>query len=394
MAAPDLELRDLTDADIADVFLLNRRAFGFPATERPLPEHLSGPVHGAFVGGRLVGAAFDLEDQQWWGGRLLAAADLAGVAVAPELRGQGVARALIARLLAHARERGAAVSALFPTVATVYRSLGWVSAGSLDTIALPTATLPHGPLPAGVSVREGSGADLPAMDEVYRRIAVAGNGMLSHTVKRFELPPGELPRGVDGVTLALTGDEVTGYCWWSRGANYGRNSVLSVSYLIAADTASARALVSVLHSWHTVTPVLHLELLGGDAIADVLPLELGAPEDVHRWMHRPVDLVAAVQGRGWPIGARGRAVFAIEDSLAPWNSGTWALDIGDGGGQLKRTTDDTSVTLTVAGFASLYCGLTNAESLRLAGHVSGPHDDAAALDVLATSAPPRLIDDF
>jgi hypothetical protein len=32
--------------------------------------------------------------------------------------------------------------------------------------------------------------------------------------------------------------------------------------------------------------------------------------------------------------------------------------------------------------------------LRQVGHVTGPTADAVALDVLATSAPPRLLDSF
>jgi predicted acetyltransferase len=107
-----------------------------------------------------------------------------------------------------------------------------------------------------------------------------------------------------------------------------------------------------------------------------------------------VDIATAVSGRGWPAGVHGRAVFGIEDPLAPWNTGTWSLVIDGGVGELRRTTQHTSVQLTVAGFASLYCGLTTVDALRQAGHASGPHDDAVALDVLATPAPPRILDTF
>ena len=50
--------------------------------------------------------------------------------------------------------------------------------------------------------------------------------------------------------------------------------------------------------------------------------------------------------------------------------------------------------LSVAGFASLYCGRSSAAMLRQAVHLSGPYDDAAALDVLGTPAPPRLLNTF
>jgi hypothetical protein len=111
-------------------------------------------------------------------------------------------------------------------------------------------------------------------------------------------------------------------------------------------------------------------------------------------MHRPVDIAGAVEGRTWPVGAKGRAVFGMDDRLAPWNSGTWAVEVDGGKAELRRTTDETSVRLSVNGFAALYCGLTTVAALRGAGHVAGPYDDAAALDVLGTSSPPRLLDNF
>lgn len=391
MPAEPLELRELGDADIEAAARLAWHAFG-AEPEQPLPRHLSeGTIrHGAFLDGRLIGKADDHLDRQWWGGRLLDAADVAGVAVAAEARGRGVARQLIGRLLEHARERGAAVSTLYPSISTVYRAVGYATVGRVSTFDVPSAALPHGRVADDLVVREGTEADLPGVRALYRRIAMANNGMLSRDTARFGTA-GDAPREL---TVVQAGADIVGYCTWRRGARWGKGTALTVSDVLAVTPAAARALVTVLHSWHTVVPTIRLRWLGGDLLADVVPLELGEIHRTQSWMHRPVDLVAAVTARGWPVGARGRAVFGVEDTLAPWNTGTWSLDVGDGAGELKRTTDETSVQLTVAGFASLYCGVSTVGALRLAGHVSGDHDDAAALDVLATSAPPRLLDTF
>src|SRR5262245_23351235 len=52
---------------------------------------------------------------QWFGGERLSLLGIAGVAVAPEARGQGVAFGLVQATLRAARERGVALSMLYPS---------------------------------------------------------------------------------------------------------------------------------------------------------------------------------------------------------------------------------------------------------------------------------------
>jgi predicted acetyltransferase len=398
MASGGVELRELDDRDVADSVRMSRRSFGFPPTPAPRPPRIpaagAATRLGAFLGGKLVGQAFDLHDRQWWDGELLGAADIAGVSVAAEARGQGLARKLLARVLAGARDRGAVVSVLFPSISTVYRALGWASVGRLNSFQLPTLALPRTRDADAFEIREGTVADLPAVHDCYTAIARSRNGMLSRTELRFQPEDDELPSGVDGLTLALAGGRVAGFYTWSRGSHYGQEAALTVPELLAESPAAARALTTVLHSWHTVVPVVRMRLLGGDAVADSLPLELGTVHKSLSWMQRPVDVAGAVAARKWPAGVRGRAVFDMVDDLAPWNTGTWELSVSDGVGELRPASGPAAVRLSVAGFASLYCGLSGAAALRESGHVVGSRDDAAALDVLATSTPPRLLNSF
>jgi len=115
MTAVDVRPLD-TEDELRAAWHLSRHAFAGTATEPPPAALTPSPTAtrwGAFdERGRLLGKAVDLHDERWWGGRIVSAADVNGVAVAPEARGQGVARALMTALLAGARQRGAAVSAL------------------------------------------------------------------------------------------------------------------------------------------------------------------------------------------------------------------------------------------------------------------------------------------
>ncbi|MER6595245.1 GNAT family N-acetyltransferase, partial [Micromonospora purpureochromogenes] len=86
MAGPP-HVRELTVDDLTDAWHLGRRAFG--SDPQPAPQATVAVPgltrYGAFDDtGRLLGKAVDLHHEQWWSGRAVPAADVAGVAVAPE----------------------------------------------------------------------------------------------------------------------------------------------------------------------------------------------------------------------------------------------------------------------------------------------------------------------
>ena len=392
----DLTVRPLADEELRDAWELGRVTFGGPSEP---PEHavrqLDGLVRlGAFDGrGRLVGKATDLAHEQWWGGRRVPAADVGGVAVAAEARGTGVGRTLLATLLATARERGAAVSALYPTVAAVYRSLGWEAAGALRQVDLDTASLPRA-VPAGVRVRAAEPGEWAGVQALYEQVARAQQGLLTRTGGVHDLPPsGTWPDGADGVTLAEQDGRPTGALVWERGRGYGPEGRLAVHDLWAVTPEAGRALAAVLGGWGTVTSTARVPLLEGSAADLALPLERARPVRTDVWMHRPVDVVRAVGTRGWPAHARGAVTFRLVDDVAPWNAGAWRLTVEDGEGLLEPAAADPDLWLDVRGFAVLFCGVTAGRAAALAG-LAGGAGDLAALDVLASGPRAALADYF
>src|SRR5262249_10654221 len=73
-----------------------RRAASIESTQRSIK---AGEMLGAFDGTRLVGSARFHPMRQWWHGRSMPMAGVAGVKVAPEYRGRGVGRALMTGLI-------------------------------------------------------------------------------------------------------------------------------------------------------------------------------------------------------------------------------------------------------------------------------------------------------
>ncbi|MFF5181607.1 enhanced intracellular survival protein Eis [Micromonospora sp. NPDC000316] len=393
-----VHVRELTVDDLDDAWELGRLAFG---SDPQRPAHHTAAVpgmtrYGAFDdNGRLVGKAVDLHHDQWWTGRAVPAADVAGVAVAPEARGGGVARAMLSALLRGAHERGAAISALYPTVAAPYRACGWEAAGVLHTLDLATAALPrHRPNPR-LTVRTGTPADLPAVTDLYERVVRHRNGPLTRRGELFDFfaADGGLPG--DGLTLVEDGGGLVGYASWERGRGYHAESVLTVDEALAVNPEAARELVGVLASWASVAPTVRLCPLDGDAVGPHLPLEAAREHQRKLWMHRPVDVTRAVAARGWPAHARGAVDFALADPLAEWNSGAWRLVVADGAAELTRVDGEPDLRLDVRGFALLYAGAAPARSVAQAGllhHTAGV--DPAALDLLAVGGPAQLLDYF
>ncbi len=389
----------MTADDLAESWTLGRWAFGGPAEAPPQALRVLPGTHrwGAYDTGtgRLVAKVTDHEDGSWWGGRVLGSADISGVAVSPEVRGGGLARQLLTAALAAARDRGAAVSALYPTVSAPYRSLGWEVTGVLGSAVLDTAGLPTAREP-GVTLRAGTPADRTAVVDLYEQVVRGYDGPLTRRGGRFGAPPRDeqpLGDGVDLLTLAEEDGVVTGALGYERGRGYGPDAALDVSDLLATTPSAARALVDVLAGWRTVTRTVDVPLLVGDAVWGVLPLERATSRGCRAFMHRVVDLPAAMAGRGWPGHVRGAVDVRVVDDVAPWNSGTWRLEVDGGEGRAERTGAAPDLVLGPRGLALLWTAAAGGRAAAGAGLVTGG-GDPTALDLLACGRAPQLLDYF
>jgi predicted acetyltransferase len=396
-----LDVRPLVPDDSEAAERLGRLAFGGSGPPSVTTEMAPGRSSwGAFENGQLVAKATDLHHEQWWDGAAVPAAGIAGVAVLPEHRGRGLARSLLRHLLGAARDRGAAVSNLYCTSAAVYRSLGYEVTGALRTMELPTLALSRARPDAPSGLRAGEPADLSAVQQLYEEVARAGNGMLTRRGSAFPPPPdGQLPIGVDGLTLVEQDGRLVGSATWRRGTGYGDDAVLRVPDLLAVHRDAASQLCAVLGSWATVTPTVRLRVLAWpDPVQSVLPMERLRVRQLDTWMHRPVDLLAAVGARGWSMGTKTAITFRLRDPLLEWNDRTWRLEAADGTFLLSPVDapDGAVAELHVRGWSLLWCGSARARHLRASGWLSGgtASDDVVLDAMFGPGGPAGLLDYF
>jgi predicted acetyltransferase len=395
-----LDIRPLEPGDYDAADRLDALAFGATVEQVRADSHVEQGRRrwGAFDDGRLVGGATDLFHEQWWGGRVIKASGIAGVAVQAEQRGDGIATGLVLAALRDARDRGAAVANLYCTSSAVYRSMGFEVCGSHRTLAIPTSALRQR-RPEGMRTRSGDGRDWSQIKDVYDAVARSGSGFLSRRGPLFADPSGaELPAGIDGLTIAEDDDgRVVAYVTWRRGKGYRADAVITAHDCLALTRPAAAAVLNVLAGWETVAPTTRLRPLPWlDAVASLLPLERAREESAEVWMHRPIDVVHAVEGRGWPGGVEGSVTFALVDPQLPWNAGGWRLQIADGAGHLERATSEPDQRLDVRGWSALWCGEARCAQLRQAGLLTGgaARTDALLDLLLASGGRAGILDYF
>jgi predicted acetyltransferase len=393
------DVRLLTPDDQSAAWALGSLAFGYH--DRQMPEGWSSDVPGRRslgvfdTDGRLVAKAVDREQGHWFGGRLVPTCGVAGVAVAPELRGSGLARLVLTRLLADARARGAVISTLFDSTPFPYRSLGWEEVGALTHRVLPTMALAGIRAPQHTTLRPAVEADVPALGALYQTIARASAGMMERSGPLFAASPADFLAGYDGVTVAVDEDgAVEGYASWDRGPGHDATGRVTVADLIGLTPSATAALLSMLGSWASVAPTLLLRLPDTDPTLLMTSLASARVESREPWMLRVVDAVDAIAARGWPTYLNGRVDLDLTDDVCPWNAGSHQLVLADGQGRLEPG-GRADVRLTARGLATLYAGAAGPAILRHAGLLSG--GDARTdefLQAATAGPPPTLLDHF
>jgi predicted acetyltransferase len=344
---------------------LARLAFGAPA---PLPDDRPAPLEdqsvGAYVGDRLVANVTVLADAQWFGGQAVASAGVTSVAVAPDQRGKNLARGVVSEALLRAHARGDAIAALYPTTATLYRSLGFELAGWYRCTDAPVDSLTGLRPPDDVVVEP---SDHRAVEAAYDATAAHHDGWLQRStlmraIQRFDHEHLAAPTAVwrahrDGVTVgALAYSEVN--------QGHLRPFDIVASQLFATDTGALRALVALVAAHGTM----------GDNLRTVLPAELLAlavPQGQllvtarqFPWMLRILDAPRAVAQRGYAPQLDLEVHLAIAgDDIVVGNNGHFVLQVRDGEGTLEPGGSG-EVAIDIRALAAAYSGF-GAEDPRL-----------------------------
>lgn len=363
-------------ARLADVLA---HGFGFPTADAPLWLDRAGHDHvRVFVeDGDVLGGLLRVPMGQRFGGRTVSTVGLSGVAVRPELRGRGIAKALVSALLREARDDGTALSTLYPSTLPLYRAAGYERAGTRHRIAIDPHALPIRALRVPELVaREVAGCP-PEVRALYA--ATAPDGYLDRGPYAWQRI--EPPRAKETKTFTFSGtDGLEAYAVLSH-AVQGDDTKLEIVDAATRTFRGARAILA--HAAEYRSFATEIVWHGGlsDLLFEAVPERRAIVTMLDAFMIRIVSPERALAERGYPAHVEAELEIALDDGALPEASGRYHLAVANGRGTARRLTAGARTTAPVVrlherGLASLYASFHGRRTLVELGWIAP--DDAAA----------------
>ncbi len=357
MDRTDVEIVSLRDGDWETIWDLGRQAFGETTPFDPeLPAVEADRVVAAYDHDRVMGTVKTIGFEMFWNGGSIACGGVSGVVVRPEDRGRGLAKSMLRESFDRMAARGEVLAALYPTTATLYRSVGFEICGSFHWRKVGLDLIPTGPA-SSLSWRRVEFAD-PAVRSVYEAMApgldgwfLPGDVWWRRTIRVCETEKGKNQYAYvgsrDGVDVAAVN--------YRYAASKDRLYELGVDLIAGVDGDALAGALAFLASNGTTAG--HLETtLPGDLLSLHVPnMQHTSVTSDWPWMLRLVDVAGAFATRRWPSSVSGRIEVDVVDDIIPANAGPHVIAFSDGaavvspGGAGKVRVDVTDLAAIYAG---------------------------------------------
>ena len=326
-------IESLRDGDEPAKLELSRQAFGSQdpidlARPRPANEH----IVAAYDGDTIVGCVTLLHDAQYFGGRAVASGGVAGVSVAAHARGRNLARRMMREAIDRLHRAGSAISALYPTTATLYRSVGYEIAG-LNAFS----QIEIGDLPRGTGDTTFSPVTIGDLRAVYDAVAPSHDGWLERGDARWTIIGYDFDKSPQpsAAYLAHREGQLVGGLAYRQIAGERRTVDLMATQLVAIDRPAMREVLALLGAHGTMagamrTPLPEWELQAAVDNGQRIKRTFAMP-----WMVRMVDVGAAVAQRGYNPHVDLEVEIELTDDHLAHNRGRFVLTVRDGAGSLE-----------------------------------------------------------
>ncbi|QMS88138.1 GNAT family N-acetyltransferase [Nostoc edaphicum CCNP1411] len=339
---------------------------------------------------QVVGGLATLDMGQWWGGVRVPMTGIAAVGIAPEYRGSGAAIALMQHMLKELYARGVAISALYPAVQTLYRKVGYEQGGSWCIWEISTRNIQvrEQPLPLEpvVSINH------QIFHELYQQQARLTHGYLDRhpaiwqriiqpdekeTVYAYFIGTKEQPQGYIIFTQERTED----------------GEILWVKDWVLRTVAAAQTFWSFLANHRSQIHQVRWKSSAIDSLTLLLPEQTAKIWRESRWLFRVIDVVKALEARGYPSEIQAELHLEIQDNLLPANNGKFILSVANGRGEVTKGGKG-ELQLNIRELAPLYTSLFTPYHLQQVGKLNGTEKAILAATQIFAGASPWMPDFF
>jgi predicted acetyltransferase len=375
---------------------------GAPGARKWFDKAGAANVRVARAGGDVAGGLVLLPMAQWFGGRAVPMAGVAGVAIAPEHRGGGAATTMMRETLRGLRTDGFPISTLYPATQTLYRRVGYERAG---------VDVRHSIAAKSIDVRERAGrirratdADRAGIEACCRTRAAGTNGNL----ERGEYVWQRIRDGWLGKAHAYVVEEgvveegvvergpgaITGYVFYLHRQSPERIPDLACTDLCATTAVAARRLLGFFADHRSLAGKVSWTGPANDPLAFHLREQAEIDHEInYHWMLRILDVPAAIAARGFPPGVTAELHLDVADDLFEENRGRWLVRVADGRAAAERGGRG-DVRIDVRGLAALYTSYAGAGDLATSGLAAGTPQALASAAAAFAGPLPWLADFF
>lgn len=321
---------------------------------------------------------------QWWGGQRVPMAGIAAVGIAPEYRGGGAAIALVQHTLQELYTQGVPISVLYPATQRLYRKAGYEQAGSYCIWEIPTES---------IQVREQT-LPLQSVDvsnheifhDLYHQQAKLIHGYLDRNQVIWQALI--QPDGQETVYGYLIGnkEQPQGYIIVSQHSTKD-GAILKVRDWVILTATAAQTFWSFVASHRSQIEKVRWKSSVIDSLTLLLPEQTAKIHSHDRWMLRVIDVVKALEMRGYPPGIQAELHLAVQDDLLVANNGKFILSVANGRGEVTKGGKG-EFQLDIKELAPLYTSLFTPQHLQLVGKLNATETAlSAATQIFAGDSP-------
>lgn len=308
----------------------------------------------------------------FFGGRSVPLLGIAGVAVGPESRGQGLGLKMMRAAVAEAAREGWALSGLYASTQSLYRQVGFEQAGDRCEIALRLPTL--GLRERGAAISPLTDADTDAVRACYTQFARQFDGPLDRGAYIWNRIRAWREKVYQGFATRNENGEIDGYLYLTQNRKDTGKFDIALSDFAATNADAFRRLLGFLADFAMMAELAIFHAGPHHPALMLLPQQSFTVKHHEFWMLRVLNVKQALEARGWPQGITGTAELEIRDDLVETNNGRFVVRVSGGAATVERGGSG-AIAMDVRALAPLYTGLQDLRGLALAGLVNG--SDAA-----------------